>query len=188
MRRAQAAALTLFARRGYDAVTMEEIARAAGVSPPTLYRGFGTKERVVLWDEYDPLLLEAIDRRLGKRPLLDAVLEALTEGLDRVYAADRARILRRAKLMMKHPALLSAASADQAALRHALTTLFLRRRACRPPFRAEVVAGAVVATLAAAAGQWVRERGRRPLGPVLREAFGYLGAIEAAGAGGSRRR
>ncbi len=177
MRRAQDAALTLFAARGYDAVTMEEIARAAGVSPPTLYRGFGTKERVVLWDEYDPMLLAQIDARLGSAPLSSAVLGALIACLDRVYAEDRARILRRARLMLKHPALLAAGSADQAQLQRALAALFVKRKVCRPAYRAEVVAGAMVATLACAARAWVEGQGRRPLAGFLRAGFAHLATI-----------
>jgi AcrR family transcriptional regulator len=36
-------AATLFARDGFQATTMAAIARAAGVSPETVYKGFGTK-------------------------------------------------------------------------------------------------------------------------------------------------
>ena len=53
----QQVALDLFEQRGFAAVGVEEIARAAGVGPATVYRHFGSKERIVLWDDYDPLLL-----------------------------------------------------------------------------------------------------------------------------------
>jgi AcrR family transcriptional regulator len=42
------AAYALFLERGYDAVTTEEIALAAGVSPRTLFRHIPTKEDLVL--------------------------------------------------------------------------------------------------------------------------------------------
>jgi AcrR family transcriptional regulator len=38
------AALGLFARRGYDAVGVQEIAESAGVAKPTLYHFFGSKQ------------------------------------------------------------------------------------------------------------------------------------------------
>jgi AcrR family transcriptional regulator len=43
-----AAAGVLFARAGYVAVQMDEVARAAGVGKPTLYRYFGSKEELFL--------------------------------------------------------------------------------------------------------------------------------------------
>jgi AcrR family transcriptional regulator len=52
------AALPLFARDGYDAVSMQVIADAAGVSKPVLYSCFPSKEE--LFDE----LLRREDRRL----------------------------------------------------------------------------------------------------------------------------
>ncbi|GAB08871.1 putative TetR family transcriptional regulator [Gordonia araii NBRC 100433] len=43
-----AAALRLFGERGYDAVTTDEIASAAGVSPSTYYRHVPTKDDLLL--------------------------------------------------------------------------------------------------------------------------------------------
>ena len=45
-RRAQLISIgrSVFAKRGFDATTMEQIARAAGVSKPIVYEHFGGKE------------------------------------------------------------------------------------------------------------------------------------------------
>ena len=47
-RRVIAAAIDLFARKGFDATPVREIAEAAGVTKPTLYYYFGSKEGLAL--------------------------------------------------------------------------------------------------------------------------------------------
>lgn len=47
----QAAALDLFDAEGFEQVTVEQVAAAAEVSPSTVYRQFGSKEHLVLYDE-----------------------------------------------------------------------------------------------------------------------------------------
>jgi AcrR family transcriptional regulator len=50
------AALRLFSESAYEAVQMDDVARAAGVAKPTLYRYFHTKEE---------LFLEGLEKALG---------------------------------------------------------------------------------------------------------------------------
>lgn len=50
MTHVQQVALDLFDAHGFDAVTIEQIARAAQVSPSSVYRYFGTKAGLILVD------------------------------------------------------------------------------------------------------------------------------------------
>src|SRR4051794_34554775 len=76
-----AEALRLFAQQGYAATTCEQIAAAAEVSPATFYRYFPGKDEVVLQDEYDPLLIAALEARPAGEHPIDAVRNAVRGAL-----------------------------------------------------------------------------------------------------------
>jgi AcrR family transcriptional regulator len=73
------AALKLFSRRGYDEVTVEEIADAAKVSPRTFFRYFSTKEEVILGPQIE--MLEHLEAELARRPHDEPVLESVRQSL-----------------------------------------------------------------------------------------------------------
>jgi AcrR family transcriptional regulator len=92
MEQSLAAAHTLFAERGYAAVTMDEVAAAVGVTKPLLYNYFGNKERL-----YIACMKRAGDALVAT--ILETVAgatnpsEALNDGLRAFFAfldADRA--------------------------------------------------------------------------------------------------
>ncbi|MEV6861846.1 TetR family transcriptional regulator [Streptosporangium subroseum] len=69
------AAMRLFAERGFEAVTVNEIAEAAGVAKVTLFTYFPTKESLVLDAVADDDVAKAVaERRPGQSPL-DALRE-----------------------------------------------------------------------------------------------------------------
>ena len=73
------AAWRLFAAEGYEATTVADIARGAGVSRRTFFRYFSSKEDVVVGtsDALAEDLLAAFARRPPEEPPLDAIREAL---------------------------------------------------------------------------------------------------------------
>ncbi len=93
-------ALRLFAERGYEATTVEDIANAAEVARSTFFRYFATKEDVVLFDDVDPLFEQALAAVPAGTPLLVALIEALRAtfaGLDeqkRAHEELRMRLVR----------------------------------------------------------------------------------------------
>jgi AcrR family transcriptional regulator len=69
-RRIRQAARELFASRGFTATTVAEIARAAGVSPATVYAVYDSKAGIVT------AMLEEIEDRVGMAAKLEEVLAA----------------------------------------------------------------------------------------------------------------
>jgi len=71
------AAMTLFEDQGYASTTVEQIAEAAEVSPSTFFRYFPTKEDVILTDDYDPVIVEAIRAQPPGTSPVDALLNGM---------------------------------------------------------------------------------------------------------------
>ncbi|MFL5871773.1 MAG: TetR/AcrR family transcriptional regulator, partial [Solirubrobacterales bacterium] len=63
----------LFAERGFEAVPIAEIARAADVSEKTVFNYFPTKEDLVYWrlEEFEEQLLDSIRNRRPRESALE---------------------------------------------------------------------------------------------------------------------
>ncbi|WP_228566342.1 TetR family transcriptional regulator [Nocardia sp. SYP-A9097] len=72
-------AFRLFREQGYTETTIEQIAEAADVSPSTFFRYFPSKEELVLADDLDPVMIQAIDRQPVDKPILAAIRDATIE-------------------------------------------------------------------------------------------------------------
>ncbi len=163
MRHIQTAALELFAQRGFGIVTVDEVASAAGVSAPTIYRQFGSKEQLVLWDEYDPGLLGAIAVRLRTEPPLDAVRHGLIEQLEKIYPQDPDRIRQRLRLARSAPELVAATAANQVVIRDTLARLFVDAHPGLDPLGAQLFAGVIVTVLERTVSHWMESRDISPM-------------------------
>src|ERR1700753_401952 len=72
-----AAALRLFAERGYDETTLAEIAEAADVAPRTIFAYFDSKEDILFSEESG--YLGELKRMLDERPAGTTTVDALRE-------------------------------------------------------------------------------------------------------------
>ncbi|MEV3859162.1 TetR family transcriptional regulator [Streptomyces sp. NPDC050095] len=100
------AALQLLALRGFEAVTVDEIVAAAGVSKRTFFRYFASKEDVVvqfLADMGADMRAALADRPGGEGPA-EALLHAVRVPVT-TCAADSERALRVVQLILRTPAL-----------------------------------------------------------------------------------
>jgi AcrR family transcriptional regulator len=171
----QRQALRLFARKGYDATTVEEIAAAAGVSHMTFFRYFPTKEDVVLTDDYDPLLTRMIAARPADEPIVESIRLALKEGFAQVYAADRDAVLARTQLIMRTPALRARLGEHGGDTEQLFTRTVAERLGGKvSDLRVRVVAAACLAAITTAILTWAESGGKQDLPDMVDRALTLL--------------
>ncbi|MFD7667178.1 TetR/AcrR family transcriptional regulator [Streptomyces sp. NPDC059788] len=109
------AATTLFVARGFDAVTVREIADAADVSPKTVFTHFPHKEALVFSDEGErhARLVAAVADRAAGASISDALKAHYAAEIDALTREPESRIL---ALMEDTPALVD--YAEKMWLRH----------------------------------------------------------------------
>jgi AcrR family transcriptional regulator len=174
-------ALDLFEGRGFDAVTVDDIADAAGISRRTFFRYFESKEGAVL--PFEEERLELLRRALAARPDGEPVLLtvrratlAITEpgpdGLDRRDALRRLRIVQQNPSV--HAQSLEIHSRWEAAVRDVLADHLGTDPSTS--VTARVVAGATIAAVRAAVEVWLATGGEAELGDLLAEAYDVLTA------------
>ncbi|MCR2786082.1 MULTISPECIES: TetR family transcriptional regulator [unclassified Microbacterium] len=125
LREVSDAALDLFERKGVHATTVDEIAKAAGVSPRTFFRYFPTKEDAAFITDVEPSPIHrcTVDAIRAGAP----VARALEAGWMQVFGEfdvdpdARARMLRLRQLVQHEPALLAVALRNDAESADALT-------------------------------------------------------------------
>src|ERR1700750_1445872 len=79
------AAADLFAEQGYDATTVAQIAKRAGVTKSTFFRSFPhRRERLVAWQE---VLGRVLAKGIAEAPEAAGPLEAVAAGLERASNA-----------------------------------------------------------------------------------------------------
>lgn len=175
MRRIQTVALDLFDRYGFDHVTIEQIADAADVSPSSVYRYFGTKEHVVLWDEMDVRLLDVVETALASGPPTEALRRAISDVMAQLFDRDEALTHRKTRYILEEPGLRAAVLEQTDAFTRRVAE-GLARAAGRSAddLEPQVVASALVWSLMAAVRHWHANGYREPLLAELNRALAIV--------------
>ena len=169
--RLQRVALDLFTKHGFDATTVEQIARAAGVSEMTFFRHFATKDAVVLEDPFDPQLAAAVAAQPGLLKPLPRACRGLRAAISRVTMPDQQQVRQRVRVLGQTPSLAGGVWANTAATQQVLTTVLAQHA---PESDARVAAGAVMGALTAALLDWGSHDDDKTLADVLLRALDVL--------------
>lgn len=190
-----AAAMELFATKGYEATTVDEIAAAAGVARRTFFRHFRSKEEAIFPDHDDTLIrAEAV---LNAAPAHEHPLDTVCRGIKEVmkmYAARPEISVSRYKLTREVPTLREAEIASVARYERLFTRYLLGHfdehahddDANDDPLLAEVAASAVVTAHNHVLRRWLRAGGQGDVEAQLDHAFAIVRKTFGSGIGAGR--
>lgn len=190
-----AAAMELFATKGYEATTVDEIAAAAGVARRTFFRHFRSKEEAIFPDHDDTLVrAEAV---LNAAPAHEHPLDTVCRGIKevmRMYAARPEISVARYKLTREVPTLREAEIASVARYERLFTRYLLGHfdehapddGANDDPLLAEVAASAVVTAHNHVLRRWLRADGQGDVEAELDHAFAIVRRTFGTGIGAGR--
>ncbi len=174
----QREAMRLFQESGYDETTIEAIADAAEISPSTFFNYFPTKEDVVLFDRYDPVMVAVLLAGPPGEPVSATITRAL-DGLAPLIARDGPIVLARAKLGLEVPAL-RARFWEEMEKAQALLGGVIAKRTGREAtdFEVRVLAMMLVTAAFEAMLEWVRAGGKGNMFEVVKEALALSGVLD----------
>jgi len=174
--RIEQVALELFATRGFEQTTVDDIAAALGVGRRTVFRYFASKNDLV-WGEFSHVLArlrDDLDRHGDDVAVIDAVAAAAVSS--NRYPPEQLPGLRaRMILITTVPALQAHSMLRYADWRRVIAEYVARRRGERPDdLMPQTVAFAALGASIAAFSEWVRDGGE--LEPRLVAAYAALAA------------
>jgi AcrR family transcriptional regulator len=144
-----AAAIELFAERGFDAVTVAEVARASNVSTATVFNYFPRKEDLVYdrFEAFEAALLRAIRERAEGEAVVDAFAGFILERIQEAARRDFGGVVQTtARMITASPALLARERQIVAGYADALADLIAEETgAPEGDIRPRVTAGALMA-------------------------------------------
>lgn len=173
----RSAALALVAERGFEHVTVEDIAEAVDVSPRTFFNHFSSKEEAIVG--MSPEWLEQLLRVLSERPADEPPIETLRSVLGALVgklAAHPEEWALRAVVLRNDPVLLARQLITYASFERTLATAVADRSGTTVghDLYPTLAAAAAVAALRAAVGVWLEQGRTQPLTDLFEHAFDLL--------------
>jgi len=148
-------ALRLIRENGYQQTTVEKIAEAAEVSPSTFFRYFPTKEDVILQDDMDTRMIEALEQQPPELGPIAAVRAATRQVFASYTEADLDVIRQTTALTMTVPEV-RARAMDEFTRTIAVISEALAKRAGRPAddLAVRAAAGAIIGVIMSITMPW----------------------------------
>lgn len=183
-------ALGMFVERGYDETTVDDIARAAGLSKRSFFRYFPSKEDVVFGgvDATAARVADAVRARPRDESPWESLCAALREWQGDIHAAEGE--LAGLALIESTPSLRARLHKKRDELRREVSDALRQRPGVSlDPFASDVLTAAAASALDAASREWLRVGGAADRGELLTEALALLsrgGGVLSGRPGSSR--
>jgi AcrR family transcriptional regulator len=173
-------ALRLFREKGYQHTTVEQIAEAAEVSPSTFFRYFPTKEDVVLQDDMDTRMVEALAQQPPGLSPLAAVRAATGQVFASYQAADLDQVSELIAMSVTVPEI-RARAIDEYARTIEVMSEALAKRAGRPAgdLAVRTTAGAIIGAIMSITLPWDGWSDRSTIGELVQRIDQALALLEA---------
>jgi AcrR family transcriptional regulator len=172
----QREAMRLFGEQGYEQTTIEQISAAVEISPSTFFNYFPTKEDVVLYDAYDPVLASMLAERPADEPLSVSFRHVL-EAMDGIFQRDHDIILARGRLWFEVPDL-RARIWEEVEKAHVFMNALVAQRSGRDvdDFEIRVTVMVMVAAAMEAMHEWLRQDGKGSFVALINQALDLVDA------------
>jgi AcrR family transcriptional regulator len=172
----QREAMRLIGKQGYDQTTVEQIAAAVEISPSTFFNYFPSKEDVVLYDAYDPVIFSLMSERPAGEALSVSIRTVL-DAMGSIFERDREIILARGRLWFEVPAL-RARLWEELEKAQVLMSTMIAQRSGRDPgdFEIRVIVTIVVTAALEAMREWLHRDGRGSFVDLVNQALDLVDA------------
>lgn len=175
--RLQAAALDLFATRGFEQTTTADIAQSVGLTERTFFRHFADKREVLFYgqEEFLDAFLEGVHASPPESSPLQIVADALRSAAGLFPDERRPYSRQRQSVIEANPALQERELHKLSGLAAALAAALRNRGVAEPA--ATLAAQSCSTVFGLAFAQWIREDETRSLDDVCAEILGELGTL-----------
>ena len=179
--RLQAAALELFATRGFDQTTTAEIAHAVGLTERTFFRHFSDKREVLFYgqDQFFQAFLDGVDAAPPGASPLDMIASALQGAASFFPDQRRPASRRRQSVIDQNPALQERELHKRAGLATTVAGALRARGVDEPAATLAAESGATVFSIAF--GQWISAGEKRSLADIVADVLHGLQDLAGAG-------
>jgi AcrR family transcriptional regulator len=153
------AAIDLFAANGFDETTVEEVAKAAGISRRSFFRYFANKDDLLAQSvlNYGAVLAEAIEACPSDLSPLEVVRETISTGVKHVAAQPRTRQI--IEIAIRSPAAKRSHLSRMIDVEDRLAEAFAGRlkSSSRDAMKPRLLAGLTLAVMNSTIGAWFTE-------------------------------